>query len=299
MEKRARSAIASGVILVVVGVLLLVSRLVPGIFGSLSWPFLVIGVGVLLFVLAIATGNAGLAVPACIVGGIGLILWWQNLNNRWDTWAYAWALIPGFVGVGALVQGLLEAETPEGDPRRAVAHPRERHPVHGVQLVLRRPALRRALVLRRRRRAHRGRRAGHAAAAGPAPGQAGREEGGLGHAARQPGRGHRPGRGGGAHAARRAHLAARDRDPLRRRPHRGRRVDHHGRLPGKDRPPPRAGGHPAGRGHRSLGEDPPRGRAPRPRRGRRPDATCSRASSAGASMRARPATAGSCARICG
>jgi hypothetical protein len=110
MEKRARSAIASGVILVVVGVLLLVARLVPGIFGGLTWPFLVIGVGVLLLVLAVATGNAGLAVPACIVGGIGIILWWQNVHNRWDTWAYAWALIPGFVGVGALVQGLLEAK---------------------------------------------------------------------------------------------------------------------------------------------------------------------------------------------
>jgi hypothetical protein len=109
MEKRARSAIASGVILVVVGVVLLVARLVPGLFGALTWPFLVIGVGVLLLVLAVATGNAGLAVPACIVGGIGIILWWQNLTGRWDTWRYAWALIPGFVGVGALVQGLLEA----------------------------------------------------------------------------------------------------------------------------------------------------------------------------------------------
>jgi hypothetical protein len=110
MEQRARSAIASGAILVLVGVLLLAARLVPGLFGALSWPFIVIGVGVLLLVLAIATGTAGLAVPACIVGGIGIILWWQNLHQRWDTWAYAWTLIPGFVGVGALVQGLLEAK---------------------------------------------------------------------------------------------------------------------------------------------------------------------------------------------
>jgi len=110
MEKRARSAIASGAILVALGVLLLVARLVPGFWGDLTWPFIVIGVGVLLLVLAVATGNAGLAVPGCIVGGIGLILWWQNTNNQWETWAYAWTLIPGFVGVGALVQGLLEAK---------------------------------------------------------------------------------------------------------------------------------------------------------------------------------------------
>lgn len=110
MEKRARSAIASGTILVALGVLLLVARVVPGFWGQLTWPFIVIGAGVLLLVLAVATGNAGLAVPACIVGGIGLILWWQNANNRWETWSYAWTLIPGFVGVGALVQGLLEAK---------------------------------------------------------------------------------------------------------------------------------------------------------------------------------------------
>ena len=110
MEQRARSAIASGTILVVLGVLLLVARLVPGFFGHLTWPFIVIGVGALLLVLAVATGNAGLAVPACIVGGIGLILWWQNAHNQWETWSYAWTLIPGFVGVGALVQGLLESK---------------------------------------------------------------------------------------------------------------------------------------------------------------------------------------------
>jgi hypothetical protein len=110
MEQRARSAIASGTILVIIGVALLVARLVPGIFGHLTWPFIVIGVGVLMLVLAIATGNAGLAVPGCIVGGIGLILWWQNTSGRWETWSYAWTLIPGFVGVGALVQGLLEAK---------------------------------------------------------------------------------------------------------------------------------------------------------------------------------------------
>jgi hypothetical protein len=110
MEQRARSAIASGVILVALGVLLLAVRLVPGFFGQLTWPFIVIGAGVLLLVLAITTGNAGLAVPACIVGGIGLILWWQNANQRWETWSYAWTLIPGFVGVGALVQGLLESK---------------------------------------------------------------------------------------------------------------------------------------------------------------------------------------------
>jgi len=70
MEKRARSAIASGVILVVVGVALLVARLVPGVFGTLTWPFLVIGVGVLFLVLAAATGTEGATgeAPAAVEG---------------------------------------------------------------------------------------------------------------------------------------------------------------------------------------------------------------------------------------
>jgi hypothetical protein len=48
-----------------------------------------------------------MAVPACIVGGIGGLLYYQNASGNWDSWAYAWALIPGFVGVGVILSGLL------------------------------------------------------------------------------------------------------------------------------------------------------------------------------------------------
>jgi len=49
-----------------------------------------------------------MAVPACIVGGIGCLLYWQNATGNWESWAYAWTLIPGFLGVGILLAGLLE-----------------------------------------------------------------------------------------------------------------------------------------------------------------------------------------------
>ncbi|HPL28540.1 MAG TPA: hypothetical protein PLG21_10845, partial [Anaerolineae bacterium] len=52
-------------------------------------------------------GATGMAVPACIVGGIGGLLYWQNATGRWGSWAYAWALIPGFAGVGLILAGLL------------------------------------------------------------------------------------------------------------------------------------------------------------------------------------------------
>ena len=51
-----------------------------------------------------------MAVPACIVGGIGGLLYWQNATGNWESWAYAWTLIPGFVGVGIVLSGLLGGE---------------------------------------------------------------------------------------------------------------------------------------------------------------------------------------------
>lgn len=109
MNQRTRSSIVSGAVLIVIGVALLVLRAVPSLFTYLSWPWIVVGVGALFMLLALVTVTPGLAVPACIIGGIGLILLWQNSTGRWETWSYAWTLIPGFVGVGILVAGLLEA----------------------------------------------------------------------------------------------------------------------------------------------------------------------------------------------
>ncbi len=115
MDKKSKSALAGGTILILLGVLFLVIRVVPGIFGHMSWPFIVIGVGVAFLVLAVVTWTPGLAVPGCIVGGIGGILYYQNYTGHWESWAYVWALIPGFVGVGVFISELLE-----GRPAKAL-----------------------------------------------------------------------------------------------------------------------------------------------------------------------------------
>jgi hypothetical protein len=52
-------------------------------------------------------GAPGMAVPACIVAGIGGILYYQNVTGDWASWSYMWALIPGFVGVGNILAGIL------------------------------------------------------------------------------------------------------------------------------------------------------------------------------------------------
>lgn len=111
MERGTRRNVIGGGLLIVVGLLFLIYQLLPGQFAwlriDLAWPLIVVAAGALLLVLGLMTGTPGMAVPACIVGGIGGLLYWQNLTGDWASWSYAWALIPGFVGVGVILSGLL------------------------------------------------------------------------------------------------------------------------------------------------------------------------------------------------
>ncbi len=119
MDRRARTAAIGGGCLIVLGALLLFAQITPTLSRSLavvwSWPMIVILVGVGLFVMGLLTGSPGMAVPACVVAGIGGILYWQTVTGNWFSWAYAWALIPGFVGIGMILQALLG----EGGRRQA------------------------------------------------------------------------------------------------------------------------------------------------------------------------------------
>jgi len=114
MDAQSRRNLAGGIIMVLVGALLLVFQLVPELGMTLrisySWPLIVIGLGALFFIFGLLFNAPGMAVPACIIGGIGGLLYWQNITGRWETWAYTWALIPGFAGVGAFLAGLLEGK---------------------------------------------------------------------------------------------------------------------------------------------------------------------------------------------
>lgn len=113
-----RSSFAAGLLLVSLGVAWLVFQLVPGLSErfnlEFTWPWLVIGAGALLFILALLLNVPGMAVPAAIVGGIGGLLYYQNATGDWESWAYAWALIPGFVGIGVILAGLLEGNLRQG-----------------------------------------------------------------------------------------------------------------------------------------------------------------------------------------
>lgn len=110
MDRDRKSALGTGILLIGLGLFFLARQIFPeflGWRGLLTWPFSIMGVGFFLLLLGLATGNPGMAVPACIVGGIGGLLYWQNLTGNWASWAYAWTLIPGFAGVGVVLEGLL------------------------------------------------------------------------------------------------------------------------------------------------------------------------------------------------
>lgn len=110
MRSRRRSSLVGGLVLILLGALILAAQLLPGLQLWFSWPWIIIGFGVLLLIIGSATGVPGLAIPACIIAGIGGILYYQTISGDWDSWAYIWSLIPGFVGVGIVLSGLLGEE---------------------------------------------------------------------------------------------------------------------------------------------------------------------------------------------
>lgn len=114
MDRRRIQSLVGGLVLIAGGVVILTLQFVPGwqewVAGERGWPLIIIAVGGTLFVIGLAAGQPPLAVPACIVGGIGGLLYWQNATGNWQTWSYAWTLIPGFVAVGLLLSDLLEGK---------------------------------------------------------------------------------------------------------------------------------------------------------------------------------------------
>lgn len=103
-----RGAITGGILLILFGVVALVSNFMPEQFKLLSWPFFIISVGVIFILAAIMSKMGGLVVPGMIVAGIGGIFYYQRIASDYASWAYLWALIPAFVGLGIILSGLID-----------------------------------------------------------------------------------------------------------------------------------------------------------------------------------------------
>ena len=104
-----KTNITGGLIMILIGAWFLAVQFVPGMrsWVSGSWPLSIIGVGAIFLVAAIVSNVPGLVIPAFIIGGIGSLLFYQEATGDWDSWAFAWSLIPGFVGLGLLFFSLL------------------------------------------------------------------------------------------------------------------------------------------------------------------------------------------------
>jgi len=107
MDHHRRAGVVAGLVLILLGTWFLVAQFIPGLQIEFSWPLIIVAVGVFLLLFGLLVGAPEMAVPASIVGGIGGLLYWQNVTGQWESWAYAWTLIPGFVGVGTVLSGLL------------------------------------------------------------------------------------------------------------------------------------------------------------------------------------------------
>jgi hypothetical protein len=112
---RNRTQLILGIVLILLGGWLVATKQIPQLGSWWShnyvWPMWVIGAGALIFIMGMLLGTPGMAVPACIVAGVGGILYYQNSTNNFSSWSYLWTLIPGFVGVGSILAGLLGDNT--------------------------------------------------------------------------------------------------------------------------------------------------------------------------------------------
>ena len=110
-----RSSLILGILLILIGAWLVITRQVPSLQNWLennfTWPMWTIGAGLLVLLIGLITGAPGMAVPAAIIAGIGGILFYQNETGDFGSWSYMWALIPGFVGIGTILAGLLGENT--------------------------------------------------------------------------------------------------------------------------------------------------------------------------------------------
>lgn len=112
---RNRTQLVLGIVLILLGSWLVATKQIPqlGLWWSHNyvWPMWVVGAGALILIMGMLLGAPGMAVPACIVAGVGGILYYQNSTNDFSSWSYLWTLIPGFVGAGSILAGLLGDNT--------------------------------------------------------------------------------------------------------------------------------------------------------------------------------------------
>jgi drug/metabolite transporter (DMT)-like permease len=106
-----------GLLLVVAGAVLFAGQWFNIGIDDVGWPFFVIAVGVAILVVGlVVAGEQGMVIGGTVVTTVGLVLLYQNNTGRWESWAYAWALVgPAASGLGLMLWGARNGDT--GDLR--------------------------------------------------------------------------------------------------------------------------------------------------------------------------------------
>jgi len=102
------STMAIGLVLVLIGAALFAGQLLDVGIDDIGWPFFVIAAGVAVLVIGLLVANEqGMVIGGTITTTVGLVLLYQNNTGRWESWAYAWALVgPAASGLGLALWGI-------------------------------------------------------------------------------------------------------------------------------------------------------------------------------------------------
>ncbi|MEJ2758668.1 MAG: hypothetical protein P8046_09330 [Anaerolineales bacterium] len=107
-----RGSFTIGLIFILLGAWFLTVQFVPEVGDWMEriaeWPIWVIAPGAIFILAGLASGVTELMIPGSIISGIGGILYYQNETGDWESWAYIWALIIVFVGIGIFLSHLFK-----------------------------------------------------------------------------------------------------------------------------------------------------------------------------------------------
>jgi hypothetical protein len=101
-----------GLLLIIVGGVVLAARQFGfdlfGPIGDWGWPLFIIVPGIVLLALSLVPAppaGIGFAIAGAIVTTVGSLLLYQSRTGHWESWAYAWALIPMAAGAALVLYG--------------------------------------------------------------------------------------------------------------------------------------------------------------------------------------------------
>lgn len=110
--------LGAGLLLVAIGIVVFASEPLVEFVAGLGiddkiwawWPVLLIALSAFFVVPALLGSQqrrlrAGMAIPGAIFAATGIALLYTSLNDRWEAWAYLWAVVPFSFGIGMYIAG--------------------------------------------------------------------------------------------------------------------------------------------------------------------------------------------------